>query len=66
MVSNQGIGLVRADIIQDLNKDETDRIYEMTKDFYIKQELYDKVHIFNKEPDRFKVDDHIEFCLNHY
>lgn len=63
---NEGIGLVRADIIQDLSKEDTDRIFQMTKDFYIQGDLYNKVNMFNKEPERFKVDEHIDFCLKHY
>jgi len=48
LVFKKGIGLVRADIVQDLSKEDTDRIYTMTKDFYLRDDLYEKVKTFNK------------------
>jgi hypothetical protein len=66
LVFKKGIGLVRADIIHDLSKDDTDRIFKMTKDFYLKDDLFSKVSTFNKQPDKFKVEDHIDYCLKYY
>jgi hypothetical protein len=66
LVFKKGIGLVRADIVQDLSKEDTDRIYTMTKDFYLRDDLYEKVKTFNKESQKFKIDEHIEFCLKYY
>ena len=66
LVFKKGIGLVRADIVQDLSKNDTDRIYKLTKDFYLRDDLYQKVQVFNKQPEIFKVDEHIEYCLKYY
>jgi hypothetical protein len=66
LVFKKGIGLVRADIVQDLSKEETNRIYTMTKDFYLRDDLYEKVKTFNKESHKFKIDEHTEYCLKYY
>jgi hypothetical protein len=38
----------------------------MTKKFYTNETDYNSVVTFNKESDKFKVQEHIDYCLKYY
>ncbi len=48
-----GLGLIRGDIIGELNKKESESIINLTRDFYTRDNLLNQVFIFNKEPEKF-------------
>ena len=66
LVAKKGVGLVRGDIIGDLSKEESEILFNMTKDYFIKDELYRKVIIFNRESAKFDHNEHINSSLNYF
>jgi hypothetical protein len=61
-----GVGLVRGDIIGDLSKKESEIIWNLTKKFYTNELDYNSVVTFNKESDKFNVQEHIDNCLKYF
>jgi hypothetical protein len=57
---------VRGDIIGDLSKEESEVLFNMTKDYFIKEELYRKVITFNRDSDKFNHNEHIESSLKYF
>lgn len=66
LVYKKGVALVRGDIIGDLTKKEAETIFKLTKDFYLKDPLYENVKTFNRDSSKFKPDDHFDYCLKYF
>jgi hypothetical protein len=66
LIFKKGLCLVRGDIIGDLTKNDSETIFNMTKDFFTKESLYNKVTTFNRDPNKFNIDDHITLSLNYF
>lgn len=66
LLFRKNVGLVRGDIIGDLSKQEALTIFNLTKEFYTIGHLYEEVNKFNKDPDRFNYEEHVNKCLQYY
>lgn len=66
LLFKKGIVLIRGDIVNELNQEESKRLLNMTIDFYTKEMLLKKVVDFNQFPRNFNFDNHIKDCLNRY
>ncbi len=63
---NTGVSLVRADIIGDLSKGDSEIIFNLTREHFTNQLLYRKVIIFNRESAKFNYEEHVQHCLKYY
>lgn len=58
--------MIRGDIIGELTKKDSEIIIKLTRDFYTKDELFDRVILFNREPEKFNHEEHVDFCMKYY
>jgi hypothetical protein len=61
-----GLGLIRGDIIGELNKKDSEAIINLTRDFYTRDNLLNNVLMFNREPEKFDHEEHVKYCLKYY
>lgn len=66
LLFKKGIVLVRGDIINELNQEDSKAIFNMTKDFYSVESLFSKVKEFNHQSRKFDFNFHTNFCLSRY
>lgn len=66
LVFKKGVALVRGDIIGDLSKKDSEILFEMTKQYYMNENLYRKVITFNRESSKFDHQEHINSSLNYF
>lgn len=66
LLFKKGVILVRGDIINELSQSEAVTLFNMTKDFYTIESLFNKVKEFNHESRKFDFNSHINFCLGRY
>mmetsp|Transcript_52409 Transcript_52409/g.59908 ORF Transcript_52409/g.59908 Transcript_52409/m.59908 type:complete len:197 (-) Transcript_52409:257-847(-) len=59
----KGLVLVRGDIVNNqMSKEESLRLMNLTFDHYMREELFGKIHQFNHEPNSFNFDEFIQQC----
>ena len=66
LLFKKGIILVRGDIIGDITYEEGQKVFNMTKDHYSRENLFKKVLEFNNEPRKFNHNAHTTYCLSNY
>lgn len=55
-----GLGLLRGDVInKGINSQEANKVIQNLFDVYVDDEEFESVRRFNKEPDKFDVDDYM-------